>query len=76
MSYQRLDFEIPYKHGVFKDALLLPIGVSFSEEQIEQLKQQRLQDWIYRLNSVYVSLEGIEATGQIDSVSHANTNQE
>lgn len=39
-------FEFTTKHGVFRDALHLPEDHSFTEEDINAMKQQRLDSWL------------------------------
>lgn len=39
-------FEFTTKHGVFRDALYLPEDHTFTEEQIQAMKQERLDNWI------------------------------
>lgn len=40
-------FEFTTKHGIFKDALHLPDDHSYTEEEINEMKQQRLDNWLY-----------------------------
>jgi hypothetical protein len=42
----KIEFEFQTKYGVFKDALYLPYDHSFSNDEIQQMKQQRLDNWI------------------------------
>lgn len=42
----KIDFEFETKYGVFRDALHLPDDHSFSDSEIQQMKQQRLDNWI------------------------------
>lgn len=42
----KIDFKIDTKHGVYRDALHLPDDHSFTEEEIEAMKQQRVNNWI------------------------------
>ena len=42
----KIDFEFDTPHGVFRDALHLPDDHTFSDEEIEAMKQQRVDNWI------------------------------
>lgn len=42
----KLDFEFTTPHGLFRDALHLPDDHSFSDVEIEAMKQQRVDNWI------------------------------
>jgi len=42
----KIDFEFDTPHGVFRDALHLPDDHGYSDAEIEQLKQQRVSNWI------------------------------
>lgn len=42
----KIDFEFQTPHGVFRDALHLADDHSFTEAEIEAMKQQRVDNWI------------------------------
>lgn len=42
----KIDFEFHTQYGVFRDALHLPEDHAFSNEEIEQMKIQRRDNWI------------------------------
>lgn len=42
----KIDFEFDTQYGVFRDALHLPDDHTFSNEEIEQMKIQRRDNWI------------------------------
>lgn len=42
----KIDFEFDTKHGVFRDALHLPEDHTFTDAEIAEMKQQRLDNWI------------------------------
>lgn len=46
----KIDFEFNTPHGVFRDALHLPDDHGMSAEQIDALKQQRLDNWLAIVN--------------------------
>ena len=41
-----IDFSFPSQYGTFSDALHLPDDHGLSDEQIEAMKQARLDNWI------------------------------
>jgi hypothetical protein len=43
----KIDFEFETKYGKFRDALYLPEDHSYTNEQIDSIKQERLDNWIY-----------------------------
>ena len=42
----KIDFEFDTEYGVFRDALHLPEDHGLSTEQIEAMKQERVDNWI------------------------------
>lgn len=42
----KIDFQFDSKYGTFSDALHLPDDHALSFDEIEQLKQQRFDNWI------------------------------
>lgn len=42
----KIDFEFQTPHGLFRDALHLPDDHGLSDEQIEAMKQERVDNWI------------------------------
>lgn len=42
----KIDFEFQTPHGLFRDALHLADDHSFTEAEIELMKQQRVDNWI------------------------------
>ena len=42
----KIDFEFDTAHGIFRDALHLSDDHTFTAEEIESFKQQRLDNWI------------------------------
>lgn len=47
----KIDFEFDTPHGVFRDALHLPDDHTFSESEINEMKQQRLNNWLSIVNA-------------------------
>lgn len=48
----KIDFEILMKHGVFKDAIYLPEEHTYTEQQIEDMKQARYQAWLDHVDTM------------------------
>jgi hypothetical protein len=42
----KIDFEFDTPHGVFRDALHLADNHTFSDAEIQAMKQQRVDNWI------------------------------
>jgi hypothetical protein len=42
---QKYEFEMTRDGMTFRDAIVLPIGHGYTDEQLEELKQKRFNDW-------------------------------
>ena len=42
---QKYEFEIVKDGMTFRDAIVLPVGHGYTDEQLEELKQKRFDDW-------------------------------
>lgn len=42
----KIDFEFETAHGKFADALHLPDDHTFTDDEIQAMKQQRVDNWI------------------------------
>ena len=42
----KIDFEFDTAHGLFRDALHLPDDHTFTDDEIQAMKQQRVDNWI------------------------------
>ena len=42
----KIDFEFDTPHGLFRDALHLPDDHTFTHEEVQAMKQQRVDNWI------------------------------
>jgi len=42
----KIDFEFTTKYGVFKDCLNLPDDVQYTNEELDLMKSERLNNWI------------------------------
>lgn len=48
----KINFEVETEHGMFKDALSLEDDHGLTDLQIEELKQQRVDDWISHITTI------------------------
>ena len=63
----KIDFEFDTPHGVFRDALHLPDDHAFTEDEIQAMKQQRVDNWIAIVNAPpveepapeYIEIDGV-----------------
>lgn len=51
MEMIKIIFEFDTQFGVFRDALHLPRDHSFTDDEIEVMKQQRLDNWLAIVNA-------------------------
>lgn len=47
----KIDFEFDSPYGVFRDALHLPDDHGMTEDEIQAMKQQRLDNWLAIVNA-------------------------
>lgn len=47
----KIDFEFTTKYGVFRDALYLDDDHQLSEAEVNALKQERLDNWLYAVET-------------------------
>jgi hypothetical protein len=47
----KIDFEFDTPNGVFRDALNLSDELTFTEEELQIMKQQRLDNWLAIVNA-------------------------
>lgn len=62
----KIDFEFQTEFGTFRDALLLPDDHGLTDQQVEDMKQQRLADWLAVLAAPPVD----EVAPPVDEVSN------
>jgi hypothetical protein len=53
----KIDFEAETQHGVFRDALHLPDDHSFTDVEIEAMKQERVTNWVAFITASMLSSE-------------------
>jgi hypothetical protein len=54
----KIDFEFETPYGKFADALWFPDGVVPSDEEIEAMKQERLNNWLALVTPVTEEVNG------------------
>jgi hypothetical protein len=47
----KIDFSFDTNYGVFRDALYLPENHSLAPAEIDELKKQRLDAWVYAVEN-------------------------
>jgi hypothetical protein len=47
----KIDFEFDSPYGVFRDALHLPDDHGMTDDEIQAMKQQRLDNWLAIVNA-------------------------
>jgi hypothetical protein len=62
----KIDFEFDTPHGVFRDALHLPDDHTLTDEQIEAMKVERVNNWIAAITAPpvepepdYIEIDGV-----------------
>jgi hypothetical protein len=53
----KIDFEAETQHGVFRDALHLPDDHSFTDIEIEAMKQERVNNWVSFITAAMLMAE-------------------
>lgn len=64
----KIDFQFETKYGLFADALYLSDNESFTEEEIQVMKQARLDNWINAIENP--PIEQQSDTVEIDGVTY------
>ena len=66
----KFDFERQTEHGIYRDAIMLPDDHTFSQDQIESMMQQRVDNWLTTVNNMlqassepepeYIEINGVK----------------
>jgi len=59
----KIDFEFTTPHGLFRDALHLPDDHTFTNEEIQAMQQQRVDNWIAVVTAPPVEPDTVEIDG-------------
>ena len=54
----KLIFEFETKYGVYRDALYLEENHTFTEQEVDAMKQQRVDNWIAVIENPPAEVEG------------------
>lgn len=71
----KIDFEFETEHGIFRDAIWLPDGHTYSDAEIESMKIERKNNWIEIITSTpqkpqepdYVEIDGVRYIKAVDN---------
>lgn len=56
----KIDFEFQTMYGVFRDALHLSEDHTFTDEEIQTMKQQRVDNWIAAITAPVEEVPSVE----------------
>ena len=70
----KIDFEFQTEHGVFRDALHLADDHTFTDEEIQAMKQERVDNWIAVVTAPAVE-EPEQDYIEIDGVRYAKVSE-
>lgn len=48
----KIDFEYETQYGTFRDAVILENDHAYTEQEIESMKQERLNNWLNIINNL------------------------
>jgi len=57
-----IDFSFNTEHGTFADAIVLPNDHTFTDTEIETIKQERLNNWIAAVTAIPSDVIDVEMT--------------
>lgn len=64
----KIDFEFETIHGMYRDALHLPDDHTFTDDEIQAMKQQRLDNWFAFLTATSSDFGVIDVEAQFIDV--------
>lgn len=59
----QIRFSYETKYGLFSDALNIPDNHTFSDQEIEDMKQQRVDNWIAYIDSTQDAQSPLDSQG-------------
>lgn len=59
----KIDFDFTTAHGIFRDALHLPDDHTLTDDEIQAMKQQRVDNWIAVVTAPPVEPDTVEIDG-------------
>jgi hypothetical protein len=60
----QIRFEYQTKYGIFKDALNIPDDHSYTDEELEIMKTERVEKWIYNIENAPPIDETFQSEGE------------
>lgn len=67
----KIDFEFETEYGVFRDALHLPDDHALTEEEVQSIKQARVDNWIAVITAPPVFVPEPAEFIEVDGVQYA-----
>jgi hypothetical protein len=67
----KIDFEFDTPNGVFRDALNLPDDHAFTEEEVQAMKQGRVDNWLVIVNAPPIEEAVAEDFIEVNGVQYA-----
>jgi len=64
----KIDFEFENQYGKFLDSIVLPDNHNLSDEDIEAIKQARINQWIIAVSPPPILDSTVEDPGSADSI--------
>jgi hypothetical protein len=59
----KIDFDFITAHGIFRDALTLPDDQTYTDDEIQSMKQQRVDNWIAVVTAPAIEPDTVEIDG-------------
>ena len=59
----KIDFDFTTAHGIFRDALHLPDDHTLTDDEIQAMKQQRVDNWIAVVTAPSIEPDTVEIDG-------------
>lgn len=67
----KIDFEFETEYGVFRDALHLPDDHAFTDDEIQAMKNERVDNWIAAITAPSVEVPAPADFIEVDGVKYA-----
>lgn len=64
----KIDFEFETQYGVYRDALVLPEDHTFTDEELEQMKISRRDNWLNIITNPAPVEEIVEPTQSVSTI--------
>lgn len=67
----KIDFEFETEYGVFRDALHLPDDHAFTDDEVQAMKNERVDNWIAAITAPPVEAPAPADFIEVDGVKYA-----